>query len=355
MHNETKHEIIENYFIKLIKSNQYTPGEQLPSENEIADMFKVSRHTVRQALSFLSKEGWIYKERGKGSFYSRKEESYKKNIAVLTTYISDYIFPFIISGIEEELRNRGYNLLLFNSNNNIKDEIKCLEIISEQDIAGIILEPTQSAINDKEYEYIKKLQQNNIKCVNINANCNNIDTSYVIMDDEKGGYKQTKYLLQLGHKNIAGIFKIDDLQGVRRKNGYLKALEEENIEKNGNIIGEYITDNQDIYLDEFIRRILALNDRPTAIVCYNDKIAMRIIEECRHRDIRIPDDLSIVSYDDSFLAISSEVKLTTIRHPQKDMGIKAAKCIVDMIEGRSKSPKYLYDAELIVRESCKRI
>ena len=97
---ETKHEIIEKYYISLIEENKVSAGDQLPSENEIASLFKVSRHTVRQALNYLVQEGWIYKERGKGSFYSRKKPNeIKKNVAVLTTYISDYIFPKIISGI----------------------------------------------------------------------------------------------------------------------------------------------------------------------------------------------------------------------------------------------------------------
>ena len=94
---ETKHEIIEKYYINLIEENKVSSGEQLPSEHEIATLFNVSRHTVRQALSYLVQEGWIYKERGKGSFYSNKKTTeIKKNVAVLTTYISDYIFPKII-------------------------------------------------------------------------------------------------------------------------------------------------------------------------------------------------------------------------------------------------------------------
>lgn len=126
---ETKHELIENYYISLIEENKVSAGDQLPSENEIANLFNVSRHTVRQALTYLVQEGWIYKERGKGSFYSNKKTNeVKKNVAVLTTYISDYIFPKIISGIEEELRRKGYNLLLFNSNNDIENERRCLRI-----------------------------------------------------------------------------------------------------------------------------------------------------------------------------------------------------------------------------------
>lgn len=353
---ETKHEIIEKHYISLIEQNMVSAGDQLPSENEIANQFKVSRHTVRQALTYLVQEGWIYKERGKGSFFSNKKNTeVKKNVAVLTTYISDYIFPKIISGIEEELRRKGYNLLLFNSNNDIHNERVCFENIINQDIAGLIVEPAQSTINNLHHDSIKKLEKKNIKYIAINANCDEENSAYIVVDDEQGGYKLTNYLLELGHRSIAALFKADDLQGEKRRRGYVKALNEYNLSFDKNIVGEYITDNQEMYIDQFTKKILSLEERPTAIVCYNDKVALKVIDNCRKEGIRIPKDLSIVSFDDSSLAVSSDVKLTTIKHPKEDMGIRAAKCIIDMIEGRIDKPQYTYSAELIVRESCSRV
>jgi len=355
---ETKHEIIEKYYINLVEENKVSAGEQLPSENEIASLFKVSRHTVRQALNYLVQEGWIYKERGKGSFFSNKkanEVKKNKNVAVLTTYISDYIFPEIISGIEEELRKKGYNLLLFNSNNDIENERICFENIINQDIAGLIVEPAQSTINNLHHDSIKKLEKENIKYIAINANCDEENSAYIVVDDEQGGYKLTNYLLELGHKNIAALFKADDLQGEKRRKGYVKALKEYDLGFDKNIVGEYITDNQEMYIDQFTKKILSLKSRPTAIVCYNDKVALRVIDNCRKEGIIIPKDLSIVSFDDSSLAVSSDVKLTTIKHPKEEMGVRAAKCIIDMIEGRIDTPQYTYDAELIVRDSCSRV
>lgn len=353
---ETKHELIEKYYISLIEENKVSAGDQLPTEHEIASLFNVSRHTVRQALTYLAQEGWIFKERGKGSFYSSKRSNeVRKNVAVLTTYISDYIFPKIISGIEEELRHRGYNLLLFSSNNDIESERKCFETIMNQDIAGLIVEPAQSMINHLHHDSIKKLEKNNIKYVAINANCDDENSAFIVVDDEQGGYKLTNYLLELGHRNVAALFKADDLQGEKRKKGYETALKEYGLSFNRNIVGEFRTDNQEMYIDHFTKKILNSEERPTAIVCYNDKVALRVMDLCRKENIKIPKDLSIVSFDDSTLAVSSDIKLTTIKHPQEDMGIRAAKCIIDMIEGRIDKPQYTYTAELIVRDSCTRV
>lgn len=353
---ETKHEVIERYYMNLVEENKVSAGEQLPSENEIASIFNVSRHTVRQALNYLAQEGWIYKERGKGRFFAnRKNNEQKKNVAVLTTYISDYIFPRIISGIEEELRKKGYNLLLFSSNNDIEAEKLCFENIINQDISGLIVEPAQSSINNLHHESIVKLEKKGIQYIAINANCDEENSAYIIVDDEQGGYKLTNYLLGLGHRNIAAVFKADDMQGERRRKGYIKALQEYNLCFNKSIVGEYITDNQDMYIDQFVKKMLSQENPPTAIVCYNDKVALRVIDNCRKEGLEIPKDLSIVSFDDSSLAVSSDIKITTIKHPKREMGIMAAKCIIDMIEGRIDKPQYVYDAELIVRESCRRI
>lgn len=354
----TKHELIENHYIRLIEENKVFAGDQLPTEHEIAALFGVSRHTVRQALTYLAQEGWIYKERGKGSFYSSRKSNIstaRKTIAVLTTYLSDYIFPNIISGIEEELRRRGYNLMLFSSGNDIDAERSCFETIIHQDISGLIVEPAQSMLNNLHHESIKQLEQNNIKYIAINANCDEENSAFIVVDDEQGGFKLTNYLLELGHQNIAAIFKADDLQGQKRKRGYEKALEQYELTPNPEVVGEYMTGNEEMYIEHFIKRLLALTNKPTALVCYNDKVALQVIEICRRDNIRIPGDLSIVSFDDSMLAVSSDIKLTTIRHPKEDMGILAAKCIIDMIEQKIDKPQYTYPAELIVRESCTRL
>ena len=114
--------------------------------------------------------------------------------------------------------------MLFNSNNDIENERICFENIINQDIAGLIVEPAQSTINNLHHESMKKLEKNNIKYIAINANCDEENSAFIVVDDEQGGYKLTNYLLELGHKNIAALFKADDLQGEKRRKGYIKAL-----------------------------------------------------------------------------------------------------------------------------------
>lgn len=344
---------ISEYFKAKIKAGEIIAGDKLLSESEIVGKFNVSRHTVRQALMQLEKENFIYKEQGRGAFCNyRNKSDTMKNIAVLTTYISNYIFPPIISGIEEVLSSAGYTLTLFNTNNDKQKEAEYLKKIIDSDTVGLIIEPTMSALENINLALYKELEEKNIPYIMINAKYDEISPAYVVMDDSLGGYNLTKYLIQMGHKNIAGIFKYDDLQGVKRQEGYLRALTESGIEFRDEYVGSYATGEEVFLPYEFTGNLLRKNKRPTAIVCYNDQIAFYVLQAIRDAGLKIPEDISIVGYDDSDIAMASEVKLTTIRHPKAEMGKRVARFLINMIEKEEEKPFYIYKPELIVRNSA---
>ncbi len=349
---KTKHEYIENYYINLIKEKKVLPEEQLPSENEMSKIFGVSRHTIRQALSYLEKEGWIYKIKGIGSFYSNKVEAKhrRKNIVVFITSISEYIFPKIIEGIEKELRINNYNMILVNSENKEENEKRFFADIVTSKIDGMIVEPTQSSINKVHNIYSEKLTKLGIKFLTINSHFQDLKTAYVDVDDFSGGYKLTNYLISLGHKKIAGIFKTDDIQGINRRNGYIKALESNNIELDETMISEFTTENKNSY--DFLYKVLSKKDKPTAIVCYNDEITINTIKICKELNITPVKDLSIVSFDNSEILSSLDYTITNIPHPKAELGKKAAQFIIEMVEGKAYKPKYTFKANLIIGNSC---
>lgn len=350
----SKYMQIASYFKKEMEEGRIAYGDQLLTENEIVEKFKVSRHTVRQALMELEKKQYIKKEQGKGTFCCYVEESEaktKKTIAVLTTYISNYIFPSIISGIEEVLSSAGYDLLLYNTNNEKQKEKECLEKILENQLSGLIVEPTMSAVSNVNLEYYLELEKRNIPYIMINSKYKDLNAPFVGMDDEEGSYILTRYLLQLGHKNIAGIFKNDDLQGINREKGYLRALGESGIDIDTRNIGKYGTKEKEYFPQEFTNGLLRKKQRPTAIICYNDQIAVQALQAIREMDLKIPEDVALVGYDDSYISTATEVKLTTIRHPKEELGRKAARMLMDIIEGTIIHDSYIYKPELIVRTS----
>jgi len=351
--NLPKYVQISEHFKSLILSGDIILGDKLLSESEIVEKFEVSRHTARQALMQLEKDGFIHKEQGRGTFccYKQKKDG-NKNIAVLTTYISNYIFPPIISGIEEVLSAAGYTLSLFNTNNEKQKEGEYLNKIIDGDIDGLIVEPTMSALENINLPLYKELEKRKLPFIMINAKYDEINPAYVIMDDVEGGYALTKYLIQMGHSDIAGIFKCDDLQGINRQEGYIKALAEFGIDSKSEYIGKYVTGEEEFLPYEFASNLLRRNNKPTAIVCYNDQIAFYVLQAVRDAGLKVPEDISIVGYDDSDIATATEVKLTTVRHPKSEMGKRVARFLINIVENNEEKPYYIYKPELIVRNSA---
>ncbi|MCR2822904.1 GntR family transcriptional regulator [Lederbergia panacisoli] len=349
-----------------IANGEVKPGEKIYSENELAKMFNVSRHTIRQAVGELVHEGLLYREQGAGTFCTSQAETTNisgqpapisgKNIGIITTYISDYIFPAIIRGMESYLTSKGYSLIISSTDNDIDKEKQCLEAMLSRNIDGLIIEPSKSSGFNPNIHYYLELEQKNIPYLMINQYYSQLNPPYMILDDEKGGFIATDHLIEAGHEKIIGIFKTDDMQGVYRMKGFIRAFREHKIPFLNDTIISYTTEDLASGFENKVKEVLADPKRvPTGIVCYNDEIALKVINILREEGLSVPDDISIVGYDNSSLAEASEIKLTSVNHPKSRMGLDAAKWIIDAVENNGKSDKnhITYEPELIIRSSTK--
>ena len=353
---KAKYKQIMDFYKKYISQNELKDGDLLPSESSVADRFNFSRDTVRRALDHLEKKGVVCRQRGKGTFYKNPEMVVKdRKIAVITTYLSNYIFPKIISGIEEVVSSKHYTLTLANTDNDSDRERKNLKKIIDNNVDGLIIEPTKSAINNKNFDLYQEIENQEIPFVMLNAYYRELNPSYAIVNDYKGAYRATQYLLQLGHTDIAGIFKEDDFQGVLRRKGFEKALKDYDINLDNVDIGTYITSQIESYPYHYIDKLLSKDKKPTAVFCYNDRIAVTVINAIMDNHLKVPDDISVVGFDDSILATSTSIKLTSVRHPKEDLGRHAARLLFNMLEIGVEKPRFLYDPELVVRDSCKEL
>jgi GntR family transcriptional regulator of arabinose operon len=351
-----KYQMVKDHIKHLLKSGTIPYGKKLPSEHELMDKFTVSRNTIRQAFGELAGEGLIIKEQGKGTFSNyMKANRQKQIIAVISTFISTLVFPEIISGIEKVLSDEGYMMLLSNTDNVKEREAQHLQSVLDHGVVGIIVEPTQSAKENVNLPLLKQIEEKGIKIVCMNSFYDDFDSSYVLMDDEKGGYMATEYLLQLGHRKIAGIFNTDTKQGVQRKTGFLKAICDYDGVDDASLIGNYAASDMFVYPYMFAQSVLREPDHPTAFVCFNDQTAVMVMQAALDRGLKIPEDLSVVGYDDSLESISFGIRLTTMDHPKKALGMQAAKFLVDMLDGRIQKPQLIYQPKLIVGNSCRSI
>ncbi len=354
-----KYEIVKEKIINWAVEGKYKPHEKIPTESEMMDLFKVSRHTIRRALGDLSSENYLYRIQGSGIYMSdfKQNESYLKkykNVGVLTTYISNYIFPDIIGGIEDTLYDNSYSLLLSSTRNNIMFENRNLSNLLAHKIDGLIIEPTKSAYQNPNMGYFDNLIKQNIPFIMINASYPQIEVPSLCVDDFKGGKMAAEYFFKLGHKNIMGIFKVDDLQGVHRMNGFISECQRNDILLNQNQIMTYLSEETDSVLPDKIKRVMSKNQHPTGVFCYNDEIAFMVISIAHSLNLKVPDDISVIGFDDSQISKIITPNLTTIAHPKQKMGIDAAKLIIKLINNNnqfSKSDSIVYEPELVIRSS----
>lgn len=351
--------LMEELKEKII-SGRIQPGEKLPSENQFTVQYSLSRHTVRKALSLLEQEGYIEACHGKGTFCSEKMRHMKKsrNIAVVTTYISDYIFPRLIQGIDNVLSEQGYSIILKNTGNSRQKEAKCLEELLQKDIDGLIIEPSKSQLSCLHpglYENLEKYQIPYIFIQGIYTEMK--DKPHILMDDARGGYLVTKYLLEQGHRRITGFFKADDIQGIQRHKGYVRALQEAGIPYDPDLVVWFHTEDRRSKPSMMVKEMVKTGSLPHGIVCYNDQIAVQVIESLEDCGLQVPKDISVTGYDNSLYA-QRGTGITTIAHPQERLGEMAAELILEKINGVSEEDskvERLIQPELIVRGSCRRL
>jgi len=353
-HDKPKHQQLKEYLVNLIESNALPGGSKIPSENELAEKFRISRHTVRRAISELVNEGILTTSQGKGTFVNHVLRNNRQSliIGVITTYIGDYIFPSIIRGIDQVLSENGCSIVLGCTNNQFDKERQCLENLLNQDIKGLIVETTKSALPNPNLDLYDEFKKRNIPVLFMHGSYKGYPASSIYEDDVEAGYLATRHLIELGHRRIAGIFKIDDIQGHARFEGFCRAHKEAGIglnDKNvmwfdtGDMQYKFNRQSQDVII-EFLKDC-------TSLVCYNEQISIKVIDIIRDRGIVIPKGLSLVSFDDSDLAVASEVKMTTVAHPKEKLGIEAANLMLRMIKESDKSFKVRMTPKLVIRNS----
>lgn len=345
-----------NWIKDQIKEEKLLPGQKMYSENELSDMFGLSRQTVRHAISVLEQENILRRIRGSGTYINEVQTGPHRNrIALIMTYLDGYIFPRTIQSVENILFKAGYTVQIAFTNNLIDRERMILQDILEKDeVAGVIVEATKSALPNPNLHFYKKLMERKIPVLFINCFYQSLQIPHVSMNDKQAGRAATEYLIQKGHKKITGIFKLDDGQGHLRYSGFVEALSNAGLScDESRIIWVDTVDTKDLFkIEDKIRERLK---GCTALMCYNDEVAFGIMKVLDKLGIRVPEDLSIASIDDSELAVLGSIKLTSVPYPMEKLGIKAANNLLEMIHNFRFDGNYEFDVHVVERDSVKEL
>lgn len=346
-----KYQSISTIIRDEIKNGQFPAGTMLPTEEQLAGRFSASRQTIRQALSVLVQEGLITKQRGSGSRVRLQPDRPRSgNIAVIATYISDYIFPGILREAEAVLAANKYTAILAATGNSVYNERNILTDFLTKPIDGVLVEGTKTALPNPNLDLYAKFSERNIPIVFFNGYYAALDgTISVYADNYGGGYQLVEYLLAKGHESIAGIFKSDDIQGHQRYSGYITALRDAGKMIPDSAVFWYTTESRDrLFANELAARLAEC----TAVVCYNDEIAFRLIPLLQAAGLRVPQDIAVVSFDDSTLSEISPVKITSLSYGEQNIGRVSAEKLMRLIAGETAETETLRWA-LIEKDSSR--
>lgn len=327
-------------------------GDKLMSETEMLHYYNVGRVTVRAALSELVSEGCLKKEQGLGTFCAALPgRERRKSVDVLLNTGDTYFIPYFLAGIGSVLDKENCNLILHDTLDSMENITRILHKIVERGTDGIILQPyTGSDVLLEDCRLaIELCREKEIPLIAIDGELSGTDgIPCLVNDDRSGGLIAVRYLIANGHEKILGLF-----QNRYRDSGFRAAGFEQGIREAG--LEAYLFDSDKASYQEILQVIR--KKHVTAIVCYNDRLAVECCHYLAEAGLKVPEDVSIVGYDNTELAVASYPRITSITHPKNLMGEKAAELLLELISG--KKPErfcYIFNPELIERDSisCKR-
>ncbi len=361
---------------------RYTTNERrLPPVRDLCKEYGVSVDTMRQALSVLSSEGIIRGTRGKGTFIlerptanreknaSATGESRGADIKLDEMFIglayADIMAEFgyrMFRSLDKTLCSQGYHYAFGNNGGDPHRELAYLRTLEKLGTATILAAPTQSnAVNPTYRKEICRIIDSGIVVIFTNLYLPEVPTPVVATDNYASMKMAMRHITDLGHRHI-GFIGGTVITGDRdRWRGAVDGLREAGIEPDMSLLMTMPIGpdgNSQPYWPA--RNLLARTDRPTAIVCNNDVVAMEVFKAAGEMGIRIPEDLSIIGFDDLAECSHLNPPLTTIRQDFEGMGKIAAEEIIQLWAEKERSgvmPKLtshrfrLIEGTLIVRQS----
>lgn len=271
-------------------------------------------------------------------------------IGILVSELHGPFYGDMLSGIESELRTAGKHAIITAGHSDEATEKAGIDFLIDRNCDAIIL--LVDALSD---DYLIKLSKGSTPIVVINRHITEIDKNCFYLDNFLGGYLATKHILEYGHKDIAYISgPLMKQDTTDRLNGHKKALTEFGIEFNEELFyeGTYLIESGKEGVNHLLKKQLPF----TAIICANDEMASGAMKNIRDNDMAIPDDCSIIGFDNSFFTEYLHPQLTTVNYPIKDMAKMSALWILKNIYNNNKLIiKNEFTPTLVSRESIRSI
>ena len=336
-----------------------------PTIQDVADLAGVSKATVS---AVLNDKGTVKETTRSDVLDAIRQLNYRprpaarrrlvteglRSVGFVLREIANPYYAEIITGAESYLRERGYITLVAASEGDFKAEQRIINLFTLKDVDGILLTPVLD--NETDLSHIFDLKRRNVSFVLLEE-IRGIQANLVDVDNVEGAKSAARHLIELGHVHIVHFAGPEySLHSEERVDGVRSAYSESQLVFSGKLVvpaGDSLEDGYRTGVRYFRER--PPNDRPTAVTCYNDLVALGLCHALEELGLRVPEDVSVIGYDDLQIIdyLSSASRLTSVRVPKFQVGRTAAEILHQEIEGTGAArPRKVYlNAELIVRET----
>ena len=343
-----KYEIIHQTLLRQIETGALAPDTLLPDENALANEYGVSLITVRRAMSELAKDGAIRRVRGKGSFVKRrlqeqKSRSAEKVIAFLLNHDNNAAVSItrIISGVQEVLSQHGYRLLVEWNVSSAPIEQSTIDRMIANHVDGLIVYPFDPDADMGSYE---RFERCGLPYVLLDRYPHERFCAYVGSDNLSGGRAACRALLERGHKKLAVLGNLTFLSSEQERiAGFVQAAKEAGPE-----VSVCMPDPRQ--RDKLYETLLTQG--VTGLFCVSDRVAARAIQSLTVQGLRVPEDLSVIGFDDCYFDPAVNLQFASVRQDFRGIGCVGAQTLLELIASPSRIPtKRLLRVELIARET----
>jgi DNA-binding LacI/PurR family transcriptional regulator len=265
-----------------------------------------------------------------------------QTVGVLLNDLHNPFFAEIAGGIEAYASEIGYRLLIITGGRRQQREHAMLEALLEYRPDGLILVSPRLAAPQISADV------GPVPCVVVGRRLRDRHIDTVMTDEALGARLVVRHLVELGHEDIAHVDGGRGAGAAPRRSGYRKAMEEASLARRTRVIpGEFEEHAGARAAEELLRD----GRPPTAVFAANDLVAIGLIDRFERAGVNVPADVSVVGYDNTFVAALTHVRLTTINQPRHEMGREALQLVLERADGRTRGATRLHRPELVVRAS----
>jgi DNA-binding LacI/PurR family transcriptional regulator len=274
-------------------------------------------------------------------------------IGVIVPEITGHFFSAIITGIQDVIVDSEYNIMICLSNESYEEELTIVKRLSKIQIDGVLIAPSSET---KNFDHFRRLQKSGIPVVVFDRDCPGLEADKVLVDDYFGAFQAVDYLIGTGCKKIAHLGGPLNLSTTeQRLQGYLDALEKNKVPINSDYI-VHIPGFAHKDAVKATKKLLDLQICPDAIFAYNDKIAISAIHIAKKMGLKIPEDVSVLGFDDEPHSSFMTPPLSTVWQPVYSMGMLSARILLSHLKNKNnvlEFRKEVFKPELVIRASSR--